>query len=139
MAVEQGLFAAIVLGIISFVVAAGFICYMLRHYCSKFGVQSQRNSSNNQRKNQQISSLTGSLDKDLRSYKTTTDEEVSQKLPTFDQILRQEERSSSLDYYPLKFPKSPARNLGSTELISKATMSTSRVHEHSQSQPGTTS
>lgn len=143
MAVEQGLFAAIVLAIAVLIVAAGFICYMLRNYCSKASKTSQRNSSNDTSRNQSASVGLAGSSREMRSYKTTTDEEFSQNLPTFDQILRQEEKSS-FDFYPLKFPKSPARSSASNHnslLKSMTTAATvpSRVHEHSQSQSGSTS
>lgn len=119
MAVEQGLFAAIVLCIILLIIAAGFTCYMLRNHCARRAKTAQKTMSDAR----QVAF--GSTDP--RSYKTTTDEvEHSQRVPTFDQILKREERSSSLDLYPLKLggaQKSPSLAHTSNEATSKVSHS----------------
>lgn len=105
MAVEASVFGLAVLIFVLLIVLAGFFFYLMRIWCRRKGKSSR--TSTDRKRGEYITGalmLDGTHDK---SYKTTTDEESTFKLPTFEQILKQEERSAlsqSLGLHPLKIP-----------------------------------
>lgn len=102
MAIDIGIFAIIVLAIILLVIVIAFVCYLFRHACQKKVKPARRADSESPRRHG-LSDGVGD-----RSYKTTTDDDTTIKLHTFDQILKVEEKSSygkSLNVLPLKFPQ----------------------------------
>ena len=124
MAVEVGVFAAIILLIFLIIIIFGFTCYMFRNYCLK-RLKASRRPKTDQRRD-------GTADGLDRTYKTTTDDDASMKLHTLDQIFKQEERSSygrSLNVTPLRFQQ---QNILNEPPISNVTQSKSAAHPVAQ-------
>lgn len=110
MAVEGGIFAAIILLVILIIIVAGFACYMLRNYCTNKAKITRRTSSGSPRREGLSNILIAegvAVGGSMSNYKTTTDDnEPSMKLHTFDQILKQEERSYTTVAQPTSiYPK----------------------------------
>lgn len=78
MGVEIEIFVAIVLLLLLLIIIAGFVCYLFRNYCLK---------------KQKARAGYSESKTDDRSYKTTTDSDERQT-NTFEQILKNEERSN---------------------------------------------
>lgn len=100
MAVDVAVVAGAGLAIIIFIIILGFIYYLMRNYWQKTTKSNQKTTSDPKRR----AIYDGKMDS---SVKTTTDDDHSHRLPTFDQILQKEEKSSivqgkSLGLYPLK-------------------------------------
>lgn len=101
MAANAGIYAIIVLVLLVLIVLVGFTCYMFRNFC--------QSAKRKQAKRQSVvlapgaasllaegasGSASGSQVSD-RMYKTTTDDDNSHKaIPTFEQILREQEKSA---------------------------------------------
>ena len=101
MALEIGPFAVILLALILLILVSGFLCYLFRSYC-----QSRRSTKRDSRKLSAGAGHDGLL---AGVVKTTTDDELtmkSMKTHTFDQILKQEERSA-YSVHSVKLPLPP--------------------------------
>lgn len=100
MAVQGGLFTAIVLAIILLIIIFGFSCYWCRNSCRYGAYRGASRGADSTSPRRDRLWPEGSESKD----KTTTDEDTSLKLPTFEQILKKEEKSDqSLGLQRLKF------------------------------------
>lgn len=103
MAININLFGIVLLVCLFLIILTGFIFYMFRNYCEKKTKGSRRTSTDPKH-------ALGILDTyDASSYKTTTDDENTlttrpMKTHTFDQILKQEERSA-YSVHTLKLPR----------------------------------
>lgn len=100
MAIEVGLVGIVFLSVILMILACGFTCYLFKNYCQKKLKEAKRTSTGPRHPG---AFLETSHD---TTFKTTTDEEATMtskpmKTHTFDQILKQEERSG-YSLHPLK-------------------------------------
>lgn len=108
MAFDIAIFGIGVLIFVALVVLAGIILYLIyQYFCYMKNKELQASTGRRHR--------TPSVDgHDTKSYKTTTDEESTVKLPTFEQILKQEEKSAysqSLSLQPIKFTQQQKTNI----------------------------
>lgn len=96
MAANAGIYAIVVLLLVVLIVILGFTCYMFRNFCPSIKRKStKRQSAALQGPTSNLEGGPNSLGSQTeRVYKTTTDEDPSQKLTTFDQILKKEEKSA---------------------------------------------
>lgn len=128
MAVSIGVFAAIMVAALLLIMLAGFFCYMFRNYCNQKRKPSHLNNSDSPKKFNLLAHI-GSVER------TTSDEEAnatggagrhrpgvsaSWKTHTFEQILKQEERSrltdgKSIGLQQVRFAVPPVESSGQTQ------------------------
>lgn len=99
MAVPIYIFSAFIMAFFIFLIVVGVSYYMIRNFCTKKTKEKRRTDTDPMQ--------SGFPE---MAHKTTTDDEntvttVALKTHTFDQILKQEERSGAYSIHPLKLPQ----------------------------------